>query len=500
MIAKEHVETLLNLFDIGASTAENDPLLEAAKIETQEYYDLYHKDRIDIVKGIKGSGKTALYRLFYFLREYSADTKSLYCIFGIEASGDPVFRLFYEDFRNYGAIEFENFWNVYFILLINDLFNEDDKLDKILGKDKAELKKIISEIGINIGSTGYTLKDSISAIQKIFLSANIKMGMKAEINQNQSAGSLTPLLEIDPKILEDIKKKPIYIAEFRDRVKKILEKHGIKIWIMLDRLDEVFPHRSDIEKNGLKGLLKSSYNFSCPELRVKIFLRDDILEFISDEGFTALTHIADRCSSTMTWSKEELMLLVVKRLSAMDAIGSYYSIDKNQLDSLEYRQTLFNSVFPKKIGTTDTMDWIYTNLGDGNGIVTPRDIIDFFKYAKTEQLKAFKLNPTQQDKLITEKYFRSALGELSKHKKTTFLLAEFPHLKNHFLQFESGGSEYTISALKDIFLEDYTKIVEDLKSIGFLKYVPKSGTYKIPIIWRKGLNIKRKKVAKKVHH
>jgi hypothetical protein len=76
MIESETLEYLLFQFDTGASTAENDPLLEVAKIETQQFHDLYWQDRIDIIKGIKGAGKTALYRLCYFLRKHLIDKKS----------------------------------------------------------------------------------------------------------------------------------------------------------------------------------------------------------------------------------------------------------------------------------------------------------------------------------------------------------------------------------------------------------------------------------------
>ena len=497
MISKDWMEYLLNCFDLGASTAENDPLLEVAKIETQEYYDLYHKDRIDIIKGIKGSGKTALYRLFYFLKDYSVEKKNLFFIFGIEASGDPVFRLFYEEFKEYNQIEFENFWNIYFILLINNLIESDSTNGKLTGKDKIEIKNIVNALGIKICKHGYTLKDTISGIQKVFQSLNVKAGVKTELDQNLNPTSVSPILELETKTLEDIKIKPIYIAEYREIIAEILKKHDIRIWIMLDRLDEVFPHRSSIEMNGLKSLLKSSYNFSCPNLRIKIFLRDDVLDFISSDGFTAFTHISDRCSSTMTWSKDELLLLIVKRLSAIEELQKYYSIDNTKIDYFEYRENVFNRVFPEKIGKTDTMDWIYINCGDGNGVVTPRDIIDFFRYAKTEQLRAYKINPKEQDKLIGENYFKIALKELSKHKKTTFLFAEFPHLKNAFIKFDGGFSEYDVGSLKELLQEENTKILEDLKSIGFIKYIPKTGTYKIPIIWRKGLNIRRKSTVKK---
>jgi hypothetical protein len=491
MIETQMLEFLLNSFDLGSSTAENDPLLEIAKIETQEYFDLYYNDRIDIVKGIKGSGKTALYRLFYFLKDYSIEKKNLHCIFGVEASGDPVFRLFKDDFIDYNEIEFENFWNIYFILLITNYIDGNTDLKEKLGKEIVKLKKIIDDLGIRIEKYGYSIKDSISVIQKFFRSLKVSGSITPSLDPQNPLP--IPAINFERSKLEDVKQKPIYISEFREEISKILKKSGIKIWIMLDRLDEVFPHRSDIEKNGLTGLLKASYNFSCIELRIKIFLRDDIVDFISSNGFTALTHVFDRCSNTMTWSKEQVLLLIVKRLSAIENIAGYYGINNDHLIESEYRNTVFESVFPEKVGKTKTIDWLYNNIGDGNGIVTPRDVIDFFKFLKNEQLKSLKIDPKPQEKLFTEDHFKEALNRLSKHKKTIFLYAEFPNMKESFLRFEGGYSEYDVSTLKEMFPENYDRTIEDLKSIGFLKFNHKHGTFKVPIIWRKGFNIINRK-------
>jgi hypothetical protein len=496
MIESETLEWLLFQFDTGASTAENDPLLEVAKIETQQFHDLYWQDRIDIIKGIKGAGKTALYRLCYFLRKHLIDSKKLYCIFGVEASGDPVFRLYQKEFDDYTEIEFENFWNIYFITLVYSLVSSTKQLKEILQPDLAKIDSILSEIGLKVTKSGFTLKDSINAIQKIFRSVKVKVGVRTDVDPSTAQiKSVSPLVEIEPRQAEDISVRPLYVAGFRDVITSIVASHGITIWVMLDRLDEVFPHRSDVEKTGLRGLLKASYNFSHPNLRIKIFLRDDIIGYLASEGFTALTHVTDRCSSTMSWSQDELLYLVIKRISSIQAFERYFKIEKQLVDSQkDYREKLFYTIFPKKIGTTPTMDWIYSNCADSNNIVTPRDIIDFFKFAKAEQLKQFKLNPKDQEHLILPDTFKKALEELSKHKKDTFLFAEFPHFKDIFLKFEGNCSEYDQASLAALLGKDHLKVIDDLKSIGFLKYIPKSGTFRIPVIWRKGLNIRRKKM------
>jgi hypothetical protein len=71
------------------------------------------------------------------------------------------------------------------------------------------------------------------------------------------------------------------------------------------------------------------------------------------------------------------------------------------------------------------------------------------------------------------------------------LFAEFPHLKEYIIKFENGHAEHDVKSLEQILGKEYLKRIEELKSIGFLKHIPKSAVYRIPIIWRKGLNIKR---------
>jgi hypothetical protein len=497
MIEAKQLKWLLSEFDLGASTAENDPLLETAKIETQEFHDLYWHDRIDIIKGMKGAGKTALYRLFYFLQDYSIEKNGIYCVFGIEPTGDPIFRIYEKEFEQFTEIEFQNFWSIYFISLVYQLIHKTPKLKELLADDLKELDDIISEIGLKFTKKGFGLKNSISSIINLFNTKKIKIGVEGKIDSlTGQLSSFGPTLELTPEAANEISIRPIYLADFKNNLTTILKNKGIKVWVMLDRLDEVFAHRSNVEKIGLRGLLKASYNFSRPNLRTKIFLRDDIMEYLVADGFTAFTHISDRCSQTMSWSKEELQYLIIKRISALKGLVSHFEINKDLIDKdKSYREQLFYKIFPERIGKTLTMDWIYTKCADGNDIVTPRDMIDLFKFAKAEQFKQYKLNPKSQDYLISAETFKKAIDELSKHKKEKFLFAEFPHLKEYFLKFEGKYSEYDKESIAKLLNSDHIKIIDTLKSIGFLKHISKSGSYKIPTIWRKGLNIRSRKIS-----
>ncbi len=485
---------LLSQFDLGTSTAENDPLLESAKIETQEYNDLYVHDRIDIIRGIKGAGKTALYRVFYYLQQYIIEKKNIYCVFGVEPSGDPIFKLYRNDFEKFNQVEFENFWGVYFIALVHSLIHENDNLQKALATDLDKIDELILKLGLKFNKGQFTRNESIRSYFNIFGKFK-SVGVKTEFDQTTGGvKSITPAVELDPNKAHELSVRPIYLAEFRDAVANVLSSKNIRIWVMLDRLDEIFPHRSDVEKSGLRSLLKASYNFSHPNLRIKIFMRDDVIGYLAADGFTALTHVTDRSSTTMSWSKDELVHLIVKRLSFLTSIANYYDIDKEKIDNdKHYRETIFYTVFPSKIGTANTIEWLYANCADGNNIVTPRDMIDFFRFAKSIQFRQDRLDAKPRDLLLTVDTFKKALDELSVNKKDKFLFAEFPHLKSTFLKFEGSYSEYNKESLEKLLGAEYLKTIDDLRGIGFLKHIPKSGTYKIPVIWRSGLNIRRGK-------
>ena len=59
---KGDLATILTALELGSSVAETDNILEAARVETSVFSDLI-ADRVDLIPGTKGSGKSALYRI-----------------------------------------------------------------------------------------------------------------------------------------------------------------------------------------------------------------------------------------------------------------------------------------------------------------------------------------------------------------------------------------------------------------------------------------------------
>ena len=75
---------ILRALDLGSSVAEQDTLLENARVETSVFTDLL-EDRVDLIPGTKGSGKSALYRIFVdFLPEMLLERKKVILAHGVQ--------------------------------------------------------------------------------------------------------------------------------------------------------------------------------------------------------------------------------------------------------------------------------------------------------------------------------------------------------------------------------------------------------------------------------
>lgn len=114
---------LIHQLDFGSFTAEKDTLLQTARIETSVFHDVIN-DRVDLILGTKGSGKTALFKILTnYLRDDFYKERIILLNGAEEPAGDPIFLGFKPRFDQLSLVEFQNFWRVYLVALVyNDVF------------------------------------------------------------------------------------------------------------------------------------------------------------------------------------------------------------------------------------------------------------------------------------------------------------------------------------------------------------------------------------------
>ena len=501
------LSALLEQLDLGISVAESDPLLEVARIETSAFSDLFH-DRVDLVPGTKGSGKTALFRIFVeFLPSGLLSQKKVIIAHGVHSLGNPVFHAFNDEFSKLSEEEFVSFWCIYLVSLAHEQFIKNPEyralLTPAIGKI-GKFKEACENAGIPEIQSEKSLLDVLGWALHALRSWRPKLKYKDpacgefELDLFGSVGDFPPSKEGEVNNTND--SLPSYANDIKSALEEVLKSCDLSLWLMVDRLDEVFPRRSEVEKRALRGLLKAINYFRSPSIRVKVFLRDDMLEEIvsSGEGFTALTHVTARQSDTLRWGEEQIKTFVVKRFSANDALVKHLNLDKEKLNaSATYRDECFYKIFPPTVhkGTnqSSTIRWIYNRCSDGKGVVTPRDVLDLLIRAKQRQQDICKADPDGDvGCIIGASALQYGFEELSKRKRDTYLSAEFPHLWQHIQKFSEGKTQYSESAIKKLLgSAKWQKVTDDLLSIGFLSKSVRRGktSFDIPFLYRHGMKL-----------
>jgi len=430
---------LIPRIDFGSSIAELDTLLETARVETSAFSDLL-SDKVDLIPGTKGSGKSAIYRIFVeFLPDLLLQHKKVVIAHGVNHQGDSVFHAFNDNFEKLDEDDFVNFWCIYVISLVHEQFIKGPRYNKHLEQSSKEIEAFRYSCQ-QACIPDIKAKKSLRDILGWTLSTLAKLSPKVKYKLPDGGGELEldlfgNMKASEEKLVQD-DNLPRYAETIRKDLETILEKANLNVWLMIDRLDEIFPRRSDLERRALRGLLRTMRIFTSDQIRIKAFLRDDILNEVvrCGEGFTALTHLTARQADTLRWSEDQILTMIAKRLFSSKDLCDFLKVETDRLNaSLTYRQDAFYKVFPPTVhkgsNQSKTLRWIYHHTADGNNVVTPRDVIDLLTKAKQYQHNKLQSEPSGESQfIIGQQSIQYGLSELSNRKRTTFLEAEFPHL------------------------------------------------------------------------
>ena len=477
--------------------------MESARVETSAFADLF-QDKVDLIPGTKGSGKIALSVFVDFLPDHLLHQRKVVIAHGVQKYGDNVFHAFKDQFEVLSEDDFVSFWCIYLTSLAHEQFIKGDLYQPYLRRAKPEIDRF-RESCAKARIPEIQAKKSLREILGWTLHVLRGWAPKLTYRLPQDEGEIDLDLFGRPSTSETAKSPtdrpdiPRFVADIKETLENVLHKSELAIWLMIDRLDEVFPRRSDLETRALRGLLVAMKLFSSPTIRIKVFLRDDMLEQVvmNKDGFTALTHLTARQADTLRWSEEQILTMLVKRLFVGDGLSAFLSIDKGRLDaSQEYRSECFYKVFPATVHTgpnqSPTIRWMYNHTTDGKGVVTPRDILDMVTRAKQCQHDIFSATPDGESPwLIGSQAIQYGLEELSKRRRDTYLKAEFPHLWPHIEKFQGGKSEYSVAAIQKLLGKNWQEASSNLISVGFIRKRERGGqvTYWIPYLYRKGLEL-----------
>jgi hypothetical protein len=470
---------ILERLNLGSTVAENDDNLESYFVPTVALDDFLN-DRYDLIRGAKGSGKSAILRMVTAPDKNHPTLADVVLLAATEHTGEPAFKRAFEPIMLDKVTDsaLTNAWKIY---LLNLALDAVEQLPS--GAEKDSAVKFCEACGIRYRTTSPFRKIWWSVLRMLHLK-NIEVGLDG--------------VSIEfPDNPPDIWMEKNIIVDFPEALRLILDafsKNNKRCWILMDRLDAAFQDRPELERRALRTLLIAYKDFmGHKELRLKLFFRTDLYDVVTaGGGFRELTHVSDRASPPISWDPDKLMQMLMERFAFNIQVCERYGFSKSDVLDPEMRAAVFFTIFPDQIAVGkrkgDSWAWICGRIRDGNNTRTPRDLTGLVVAAAQIEREQLALGRgVDLDGLISGPAVKMGLQALSRDKLGTTLLAENPELSSSILMFSGKRAEQNAVTLEQLYGSGWASIVDQLNRIGFLEKLPES--WRVPTIYRGGLGI-----------
>lgn len=481
---------VLSDLSFGNQVAEEETeTLETYFLQTNSWKRIY-RGEVDIIYGAKGTGKSAIYVLIQ-KHEDEFKKKGIILVPAEEVRGDPVFSNLKSD-TPASEREFENLWKLYFLSLVGRTLDQQ----KIANKDADKVIASLRDSGL-LPSEGMTLAGVLKSVLEY---ARKLINPKAAEVTLEQGGQITWRIVFDEPSSDNRLKGHVSVTELLHLSNSALRSSKKKVWLLIDRLDVAFYESPTLERNALRSLFQAYKTLrKYDNILLKIFLRTDIWDRISDAGFREATHLTR--DLTLTWDTPALQNLILRRLISNSSIIRAYKISKSKvLESVDEQNSLFYRVFPPQVEPgqrqSSTMDWLIKRTVDGKGKSTPRELILFLNTLREKQLQRLERGEPEPpvDYLFDGKSFKQALPEISGYRTVRVLYAEYPDLKSSIEALRGKKAEQKITSLMEAWsksepdaLEEAHKLVE----VGFFekRQAGRNITFWVPFIYRPYLEL-----------
>ena len=439
-------------------------------------FDKFLDETTCLIRGRKGTGKTALYLL---LLKHESNAKQLArgrldsVTFLSGHGGFTNSRPSRDEFRyinqkleeNQGS--WEELWRAY---LIVRLFQENSlKLpDKGIQKPKFEtLREILKALSREKWQSEHT-----QVLIQLSTDSNLRLVL--------------------PDVLDIVNEQE------RDK--------NQTLWLLYDDLDEDFPERNGVRQQALTGLFQLIQACDARRLtsiRFKIFLREDIWNRLN---FDNKSHFNGRDLFLM-WTRVDFLRLALRQAmqsrdfkNLVDRSAPVENIDNANEETLNRALDLLWGIRRRTSHRSKYVyRWVYERLSDLNGTAFPRSLSALLQGAKEQELtyKEQTLINTPTDRLLRGKSLEIGLEKASE-ERCDAIKQEYPDLYQFFEALEGVQSLPSREQLEQVWQKSAQEIYPDfdefanfLSGIGLAKWREKEQRYGFPDIYVYGFKMIR---------
>ena len=486
---------ILTNTNFGSRIAEDEAdELNSYFVETEQWRKLLAGE-VDIVFGSKGAGKSALYSLLIAKKEDFRLGRRTIFLAAENPRGTPAFR----DLTDAPALTEEHFrglWKIYFLSISANYLRHHLEHIKAQNQNAQLVIDFLTSNGL-LAPNATLLTRLMAALGYI---KKYVPTFEGGVTDPTSGLTYTGKITLAEPTPEQRGLGCQSLDELLILLNSAYKQVNITAWLVLDRLDVAFSDSQELEGNAIRSLFRTYLDMiSLSQIKIKIFLRDDIWRKVVSTGFREASHVTR--TLTLSWSQQSLLNLIVRRLVANAIICSQYNLQQDEiLSNAALQSEFFYRVFPLQIdegsNKPKTLEWMLSRTADGSKRTAPRELIHLLLAARDEQLRLFELgNPEPNNEQLFDKTaIRSALPNVSRARYEQTLCAENPTLRPYLQLLErekTQQSRETLAKLWKCTPDKAGEIGEKLIEIGFFERRGSKETpsYWVPFLYRDALNM-----------
>lgn len=463
-------------------------------VETDQWGRLF-RGEIDVIKGEKGAGKSAIYSLLLAKSSELFD-KRILLIAAEKPRGTPAFKELATD-PPAQEEEFIGLWKLYIITLLAEAANDYGIKNEFFSDLRSRLidQGFIEDEKLDLSRL---LKKSLDYVRRWFEPKSVETTISIDPNSGLQTftGKITPGEPTDKQKQRGF----ISVDKLASLVEKGLEQANYQMWVLLDRLDVAFAETHALEKNALRALFRVYRDFdNLSHIKMKIFIRSDIWKRIVDDGFREASHITK--DVILDWSQPSLLNLIIRRALDNEVLIREWHIDKQAvLTNSEAQSDLFYRLFPKQVEQgpqkPPTLAWIISRCADGMGKTAPREVIHLLNSVREEEVKRIEQGnaPPQENRLFDRSVLKAALPAVSTARLVQTIYAEYPDTRPFLEKLKGQKTEQTSASLAGVWGISESQVqvkTDELVNIGFFQRrgSRENQTFWVPFLYRDALQM-----------
>ncbi|QIO60964.1 hypothetical protein HA463_24600 [Rhizobium leguminosarum bv. trifolii] len=485
---------LLKNINFGSQVAEDEISSLQDYFVATDQWSRIERGEVDLVRGEKGAGKSAIYLLLEKRRDNFFD-QNVVIVSGENPRGATVFKDLISD-PPASEREFIVLWKLYILSIVAHEMRSYGISEAPASEVYAALEdaKLLDRV-MNLAGL---LRSAQSFARRLLGIKAIEGGL--EIDPNTGATGIVGKISLQEPTTELRSSGINSIDGMFEKLNRSLDLSNFTVWVLLDRLDVAFADSHELEANAIRALVRAYGDLrSFNRLSLKIFLREDIWKRVTESGFREASHVIRFV--VMGWSTPMLLNLLMRRLLNNPAFVESFAINKDEiLNNADQQVALFRRVFPEQVEQGSrkaaTFDWMVARCADATGNTAPREMIHLLNSLREEEIRRLERgeNVAPGDQIFDRSVFKLALPRVSETRLNTYLYAEYPEERPSIEKLVGEKTEQTPESLAEIWgvsRDDAIQKAQILVKLGFFQVrgTRQEPTYWVPFLYRDALKM-----------